>query len=201
MTPKAADLIGILPEIIWCGFAVLLMLLQPFLKNRQGLTLFAMVGAAAGTLATYFSNSGSGFFGLVQFDMYSVFFHWLVGLVAFLVILAADSYLERENLAPYRILHFLALSFLFTFVVPRNWRGFRLQALQPLIKCGEEWLAVFCSGVFLSFAAHFILITGPNSLAMQVLVSAAGITIMTGVAYYVSWSKRQDYKSALSART
>jgi len=32
--------------------------------------------------------------------MYSVFFHWLVGLVAFLVILAADSYLERENLAP-----------------------------------------------------------------------------------------------------
>jgi len=35
-------------------FAVLLMLLQPFLKNRQGLTLFAMVGAAAGTLATYF---------------------------------------------------------------------------------------------------------------------------------------------------
>src|SRR5882757_268007 len=108
---------------------------------------------------------------------------------------------ERENLAPYRILHFLALCFLFTFVVPRNWRGFRLQALQPLIKCGEEWLAVFCSGVFLSFAAHFILITGPNSLAMQVLVSAAGITIMTGVAYYVSWSKRQDYKSALSART
>jgi NADH-quinone oxidoreductase subunit N len=100
MTPKAADLIGILPEIIWCGFGVLLMLLQPFLKNRQGLTLFAMVGAAAGTLATYFGQSSSGFFGLVQFDMYSIFFHWLVGLVAFLVILAADSYLERENLAP-----------------------------------------------------------------------------------------------------
>src|SRR5882757_2391451 len=42
---------------------------------------------------------------------------------------------ERENLAPYRILHFLTLSFLFTFVVPRNWHGFRSQALQPLIKC------------------------------------------------------------------
>jgi NADH-quinone oxidoreductase subunit N len=100
MTPTAADLIRILPEIIWCGFGVLLMLLQPFLKNRQGLTLFAMVGAAAGTLATYFGHMGSGFFGLIQFDTYSLFFHWLVGLVAFLVILAADSYLERENLAP-----------------------------------------------------------------------------------------------------
>ena len=31
-------------------------------------------------------------------DVFSLFFHWLVGLVAFLVILASDSYLERENL-------------------------------------------------------------------------------------------------------
>jgi NADH-quinone oxidoreductase subunit N len=100
MTPSTADLIRVLPEIIWCGFGVLLMLLQPFLKNRQGLTLFAMVGAAAGTLATYFGQMGAGFFGLIQFDTYSLFFHWLVGLVAFLVILASDSYLERENLAP-----------------------------------------------------------------------------------------------------
>src|SRR6266481_5271616 len=100
MTPSAADLIRVLPEIIWCGFGVLLMLLQPYLKNRQGLTLFAMVGAAAGTLATYFGQMGTGFFGLIQFDTYSLFFHWLVGLVAFLVILASDSYLERENLAP-----------------------------------------------------------------------------------------------------
>jgi NADH-quinone oxidoreductase subunit N len=100
MTPSAADLIRVLPEILWCGFGVLLMLVQPFLKNRQGLTLFAMVGAAAGTLATYFGHMGAGLFGLIQFDTYSLFFHWLVGLVAFLVILASDSYLERENLAP-----------------------------------------------------------------------------------------------------
>src|SRR6266436_2085140 len=98
--PSTADLIRVLPEIIWCGFGMLLMLLQPYLKNRQGLTLFAMVGAAAGTLATYFGQMGTGFFGLIQFDTYSLFFHWLVGLVAFLVILASDSYLERENLAP-----------------------------------------------------------------------------------------------------
>jgi len=43
------------------------------------------------------------------------------------------------------------------------------------------------------------LITGPNSLAMQVLVSAGGLAAMTAVAYYVSWSKRQDHKSALGA--
>jgi hypothetical protein len=107
---------------------------------------------------------------------------------------------DKENLAPYRVLHFLAMAFLFTLVVPRNWRGFQWSILQPVGKCGEEWLAVFCAGVFLSFAGHFVLITGPNSLAMHILVSIAGCSIMAAVAYYVSWSKRQDYKPALSAR-
>ena len=103
---------------------------------------------------------------------------------------------DRENLAPHRVLHFLALAFLFTYMVPRDWSGFRWQTLQPVIKCGQEWLAVFCAGVFLSFAGHLVLITGPDSLAMHVLVSFAGISIMTGVAYYVSWSKQQDHKPA-----
>src|SRR5215471_15756071 len=98
MVPHAADIARVLPEIIWCAFGVFLMLLQPFLKNRQVLTLFAMVGAALGTLSTYFGQMGAGFSGLIQFDMLSIFLHWLVGLVAFLVILASDSYLERENL-------------------------------------------------------------------------------------------------------
>ena len=103
---------------------------------------------------------------------------------------------DRENLAPHRVLHFLALAFLFSYMVPRDWSGFRWQTLQPVIKCGHEWLAVFCAGAFLSFAGHLVLITGPDSLAMQVLVSFTGILIMTGVAYYVSWSKRQDHKPA-----
>jgi len=107
---------------------------------------------------------------------------------------------DKENLAPYRVLHFLTMAFLFTLVVPRNWRGFQWPILQPVVKCGEEWLAVFCAGVFLSFAGHFVLITGPNSLAMHILVSIAGCSIMAAVAYYVSWSKRQDYRPALSTR-
>lgn len=102
---------------------------------------------------------------------------------------------DRENLAPHRVLHFLALAFLFSYMVPRNWSAFRWQALQPVIKSGQEWLATFCAGVFLSFAGHLVLVNSPDSLAIQVLVSLVGILIMTGVAYYVSWSKRQDHKS------
>lgn len=95
---NAADLHRVLPELLWCGFGVLLVLLQPFVKNRQALTFVGLIGAAAGTLATFTSGAGSAFFGSIQFDTFSLFFHWLVGLVAFLVILASDSYLERERL-------------------------------------------------------------------------------------------------------
>ena len=98
MVPGLTDISRVLPELIWCAFGVILMLLQPFLKNRQMLTFLAMVGAAMGTLSTFFGVPGSGFFGLIQFDTYSVFFHWLVGLITFLVILSSDSYLARENL-------------------------------------------------------------------------------------------------------
>lgn len=92
------NLLHVLPELVWCGFGVMLMLLQPFVKNRQALTFIGMIGAAAGTLVTFFTLFGSGFSGLVQFDTFSLFFHWLIGLVTFLVILSSDSYLERENL-------------------------------------------------------------------------------------------------------
>jgi hypothetical protein len=79
--------------------------------------------------------------------------------------------------------------------VPRDWPPLRSKWLQPVMKCGEEWLASFCIGVFLSFAAHFILITGPNSVAMQILVSVGGIAMMTAIAYYISWSRQQDQKT------
>jgi NADH-quinone oxidoreductase subunit N len=92
------NVLHVLPELVWCGFGVLLMLIQPFVKGRQVLTFVGMIGAAAGTLVTFFTLTGSGFSGLIQFDTCALFFHWLVGLVAFLVILSSDSYLERENL-------------------------------------------------------------------------------------------------------
>lgn len=98
MIPGVADFQRVLPEVIWCGFGVLLMLVQPFVKNRQALMFIAMIGAAVGTLATFFGIFGSGFFGMIQCDTFSIFLHWLIGLVTFLVILASDSYLERENL-------------------------------------------------------------------------------------------------------
>jgi hypothetical protein len=61
-----------------------------------------------------------------------------------------------------------------------------------VIVCGQQSLAVFCVGVFLSFVGHFELMLSSGSLFAQIFVSVAGIAIMTIVAYYISWSKKQD---------
>src|SRR5215469_8110052 len=102
MIPRPDDLIRVLPETIWCVFGVLLMLLQPFTRNRQLLGFFATLGAVLGTIATLYASSsvgtGSAFGGLIQMDAFAVFFHLLVGVVAILVALAAGPYLELENL-------------------------------------------------------------------------------------------------------
>src|SRR5499425_1782917 len=100
MFPRAIDMQRVLPELIWCGFGVLVMLLQPFVRSRQFFTLLALLGSLAGTVAAFPSliHGGPGFFGLVPSDAFSFFFRLLVGSVSFLVILAAGPYLDREKL-------------------------------------------------------------------------------------------------------
>jgi len=99
---------------------------------------------------------------------------------------------DKTNLAPYRLLHFLVAASLVTRLVPKDWRGLKWPIFKPAIKCGEQSLAVFCVGVFLSFVGHFELMLSSGSVMDQVLVSASGIAFMTFVAYYISWSKQQD---------
>ena len=108
---------------------------------------------------------------------------------------------DKENLAVYRVVYLLALGLLFTYFVPRDWSALQSKWLHPVVICGEEWLASFCIGVFLSFAGHFVLITAPNSIAIQILVSVAGIAIMTAIAYYIAWSRRQDQRGPAARRT
>jgi hypothetical protein len=102
---------------------------------------------------------------------------------------------DRVNLAPYRLLHFIVLALFATRLIPKRWDALNWLIFKPLIICGEQALPVFCAGVLLSLAGHFVLVTGSGSPAEQILVSLSGIAIMTLVAGYVAWSKRQDRPS------
>jgi hypothetical protein len=103
---------------------------------------------------------------------------------------------DKVNLAPYRVLHLVVVVFVAARFLPKDWRGLQWPVFQPLIICGQQALSVFCVGVFLSFACRLVLMTGSGTLSAQIFVSAFGMAIMTLVACYISWSKRQDRQLA-----
>ena len=107
---------------------------------------------------------------------------------------------DKVNLAPYRALHFIVAAFVVTRFVSKDWPGLEWRIFRPLIVCGEQSIAVFCLGVFLSFVGHFVLMLSSGSLLAQLSVSASGIAIMTLVAYYLSWSRQQDDPSQIGHR-
>lgn len=99
---------------------------------------------------------------------------------------------DKTNLAPYRALHFVVIALLVARFLPKDWEGLQWSFFDPIIKCGQQSLPVFCISVFLSFVAYFLVTISFGTLLIQILVSAAGIALLCGVAYYSDWSKRTD---------
>ena len=97
---------------------------------------------------------------------------------------------DKTNLAPYRFLHLALLIIVVARFIPIDAPGLRATIWRPLVKCGQQSLEVFCVGIYLSFIAYFILETTSDGVLAQLLVGAGGLSIMTAVAYYRSWSKR-----------
>jgi hypothetical protein len=56
---------------------------------------------------------------------------------------------------------------------------------------------VFCVGIFLSFVGHFLIEMVSDSISFQILVSLAGIAVMTAVAYYRSGQKISDRRGVI----
>jgi hypothetical protein len=90
--------------------------------------------------------------------------------------------LDKSNLDPLRLLHFLAMAVLAAWFVPRNWRGLTTPVMRGAICCGQNSLPIYCLGVLLAFAGHLALFTVSDGFAMQIAVSLVGIAAMIATA-------------------
>ena len=82
--------------------------------------------------------------------------------------------ITKTDLDVLRFAHFLALAALTVRFLPRDWSGLKSRWLRPLILCGQHSLEIFCLGVFLAFAGHFVLAEVSGGALMHALVSVAG---------------------------
>ena len=76
--------------------------------------------------------------------------------------------IDKTNLDVLRILHFFSLAVITVWFVPRAWPALKSPVFWPAIVCGQHSLEIFCLGVFLSFAGHFVFTEVSNRLLMQV---------------------------------
>ena len=109
--------------------------------------------------------------------------------------------ITKTDLDVLRFAHFLALAALTVRFLPRDWSGLKSPWLRPLILCGQHSLEIFCLGVFLAFAGHFVLAEVSGGALMHALVSVLGILIMWGMAWLISWYKHSADKGASRTKT
>src|ERR1700693_788913 len=102
MFPPIQDLYRIAPEIVLCGFGMLVMLLAPVVPKarHEVLASVSLVGAALALASTFYPSMhpGLAYSGLFRADSFSLFVHWIVSGVACVVILGSINYLKRDDL-------------------------------------------------------------------------------------------------------
>lgn len=103
--------------------------------------------------------------------------------------------IDKTEMDLWRVLHFLALAWLVVQLVPSDAGFLRWRASSLLILCGQHSLHVFCAGIFLSFAGHFVLSEIAPGLVAQFAVSLTGMALLVGLAAMMTW-----YKSVESGR-
>src|SRR6201991_456215 len=104
--------------------------------------------------------------------------------------------IDKTDLDVLRFAHFLALAGITVRFLPRDWPGLKSHWLKPLILCGQDSLEIFCLGVFLAFAGHFVLAEVHGGAWLHLVISLSGIVIMSGAAWLFSWYKHSADKSA-----
>jgi hypothetical protein len=99
--------------------------------------------------------------------------------------------IDKTNLDPLRLIHFLAMAAVAVRYIPRKWPPLSSKVARPLVLCGQHSLPIFVFGTFLSFAAHIILVEISNTVVVQILVSVVGIMLLVAAAWLMTWYRRR----------
>lgn len=90
--------------------------------------------------------------------------------------------MDKSNLDPLRLLHFVALAVLAVWLVPANRRGLTTAVMRGAILCGKNSLPIYCLGVLLTLASLLALFDISEGPTMQIALSVVGVLVMIAAA-------------------
>jgi hypothetical protein len=100
--------------------------------------------------------------------------------------------INKSNLVPIRLVHFLAVAMLVVVLVPEDSRFLGSRFARPIIRCGQQSLQIFCLSILLSVLGHFVLTEWSSGLPAQLLVNLVGMLVMIGTAALLHWYRQLD---------
>src|SRR5499433_2948150 len=103
---------------------------------------------------------------------------------------------DKSNLAPLRLVSFLALAVTTAHFVGQNSRFLRWRVAQMIIRCGQHSLQVFCLGIVLSVLGYILLTFFRDNILTELAIDLTGIVTMIGIAALLTWYKANNVMNA-----
>jgi hypothetical protein len=101
---------------------------------------------------------------------------------------------DKTNLDLLQYFHFLASAYVAVVVLKGREQVLLSTPLRPLVKCGQQALAVFLSGMVLSDIGGMVFDHAGDGAQVQILVNGISFALLVAVAYTVGWFKATPWK-------
>jgi hypothetical protein len=106
----------------------------------------------------------------------------------------AAAYNDKTFLDPIRYVHFLAVAYVTVTVLRGHEQQLLRPVLRPIVKCGQQALSIFLSGMVLSQIGGMVFDHIGHGFGPQVLVNSVNISALIAIAYAVAWLKNAPWK-------
>jgi poly(3-hydroxybutyrate) depolymerase len=105
-----------------------------------------------------------------------------------------DSHSNKTFMDPLQYVHFLASAYVALVVLKAREHVLLTTPLRPFVKCGQQALSIFTSGMVLSYIGGMIFDHAGTGALTQIAVNGVTFALLFAIAYGVAWFKAAPWK-------
>jgi len=105
-----------------------------------------------------------------------------------------DSHSNKTFMDPMQYVHFLASVYVVLVLLKGREEILLSKPLKPFVKCGQQALSIFTSGMVLSYVGGMVFDHAGTGALAQILVNGLSFAALFAIAYGVAWFKAAPWK-------
>jgi hypothetical protein len=105
-----------------------------------------------------------------------------------------DVHSDKTYMDPMQYVHFLASAYVMVVLLKDRERILLTPPLAPFVKCGQQALSIFTSGMVLSYIGGMVFDHAGTGAPIQLAVNGASFGLLFVIAYGVAWFKAAPWK-------